>query len=220
MNLSAPSLSFAICSALVLFSCTQRTQGAAHSEAPETRTTTVSSEGSDTIVFGAGCFWCCEAVFKELKGVQSVMPGYAGGTTTDPDYESVSTGMTGHAETARIIYDPALITTDELLEVFWQTHDPTTLNRQGADEGTQYRSAIFYTTAEQKAKAEHYKAELEKQGAFKNPIVTEIAPLKKFYLAENYHRDYYAKNPEQGYCRMVIQPKLEKFRKAFANKLK
>lgn len=176
--------------------------------------------GTDTIVLGAGCFWCVEAVFSELKGVRSVMPGYAGGTMKDPDYKSVCTGETGHAEVAEIVYDPAVITLPELLEVFWQTHDPTTLNRQGADVGTQYRSAIFYRNADQKATAEHYKAELDKSGAYDRPIVTEIVPLDKFYAAENYHRDYYANNPGQGYCQMVIRPKVEKFKKAFANKLK
>lgn len=176
--------------------------------------------GTDTIVLGAGCFWCVEAVFAELKGVRSVMPGYAGGTMKDPDYKSVCTGETGHAEVAEIVFDTAEVTLPEILEVFWQTHDPTTLNRQGADVGTQYRSAIFYRNADQQAIAEHYKAELDKSGAFPRPIVTEVAPLTTFYPAENYHRDYYANNPEQGYCQMVIRPKLEKFRKAFATKLK
>ena len=176
--------------------------------------------GTDTIVLGAGCFWCVEAVFTELKGVKSVMPGYTGGTMPDPDYKSVCTGETGHAEVAEVVFDPGIITLDEVLEVFWQTHDPTTLNRQGADVGTQYRSSIFYRSAEQRAKAEHYRTELDKSGAFSRPIVTEIAPLTKFYPAENYHRDYYANNPGQGYCQMVIRPKVEKFKKAFANKLK
>jgi peptide-methionine (S)-S-oxide reductase len=182
--------------------------------------TITNATGTDTIVLGAGCFWCVEAVFTELRGVKSVMPGYTGGTMPDPDYKSVCTGQTGHAEVAEVVFDPGVVTLDEVLEVFWQTHDPTTLNRQGADVGTQYRSAIFYRNAEQKAKAEHYKAELDKSGAFSRPIVTEIAPLTKFYPAENYHRDYYANNPGQGYCQMVIRPKVEKFKKAFANKLK
>jgi peptide-methionine (S)-S-oxide reductase len=180
----------------------------------------MTTEGLDTITLGAGCFWCVEAVFTELKGVKSVMPGYAGGTTKDPDYKSVCTGTTGHAEVAQVIYDPAVITLDELLEVFWQTHDPTTLNRQGHDVGTQYRSAIFYHTPAQKEKAEHYKAELDKSGAFNAPIVTEITPIGTFYAAENYHRDYYANNPEQGYCQYVIRPKIEKLKKVFGNKLK
>ncbi|MBL8001698.1 MAG: peptide-methionine (S)-S-oxide reductase MsrA [Flavobacteriales bacterium] len=176
--------------------------------------------GLDTATFGAGCFWCVEAVFSELKGVVSVTSGYAGGHVADPDYKRVCTGTTGHAEVARIVYDPRQVTFDELLEVFWQTHDPTTLNRQGADVGTQYRSVIFWHTEEQRAKAEHYKAELDRSGAFPAPIVTEISPLPTFYPAENYHQDYYAANPDQGYCQYVIRPKMEKFRKAFAGKLK
>ena len=179
-----------------------------------------SAAALDTIVLGAGCFWCTEAVFAELKGVVSVMPGYTGGHTTDPDYKSVCSGGTGHAEVARVVFDPRVVSLDAILEVFWQTHDPTTPGRQGADVGTQYRSAVFYRNAEQQAKAAHYKAELDRSGAFPRPIVTEIVPLTVFWPAENYHRDYYANNPEQGYCQMVIRPKLEKCRKAFANRLK
>lgn len=179
-----------------------------------------STPGSDTATFGAGCFWCVEAVFSEMKGVSKVVSGYAGGTVVDPTYKQVCTGTTGHAEVARIIYDPKVVTFDELLEVFWQTHDPTTLNSQGADVGTQYRSVIFYHNVEQQRTAEHYKAELDKSGAFDKPIVTEISPLPTFYAAENYHQEYYAQNPDQGYCQYVIRPKVEKFRKAFANKLK
>ncbi|MFT3885737.1 MAG: peptide-methionine (S)-S-oxide reductase MsrA [Flavobacteriales bacterium] len=175
---------------------------------------------TDTAVFGAGCFWCVEAVFTELKGVLSVMSGYTGGTLEHPDYKAVCTGTTGHAEVARIVYDPSVISFPELLEVFWQTHDPTTLNRQGHDVGTQYRSAIFYTSEAQRIAAEHYKAELDKSGAFDRPIVTEITKLDKFHPAEDYHRDYYANNPGQGYCQLVIRPKVEKFRKVFADKLK
>lgn len=174
----------------------------------------------DTITFGAGCFWCVEAVFKELKGVQSVEPGYSGGTVKNPSYKEVCTGTTGHAEVAQVIYSPSEITFDELLEVFFKTHDPTTLNRQGADEGTQYRSVIFYHTEEQRRKAEYYKEELNKSGAWDNPIVTDIVPFEAFYPAENYHRDYFENNPEQQYCRYVIQPKVEKFKKVFKDKLK
>ena len=174
----------------------------------------------DTITLGAGCFWCVEAVFLELKGVLTVESGYMGGTIKDPTYREICTGRTGHAEVARITFDTTAITVDELLEVFWQTHDPTTLNRQGADVGTQYRSAIFYHTPEQQRKAEHYKAALDASGAFRGPIVTEIVPAVTFYKAEDYHQNYYAQNGEQGYCQMVIRPKLDKFRKAFANKLK
>lgn len=174
----------------------------------------------DTITLGAGCFWCVEAVFLELKGVHSVVSGYMGGAVKNPSYKEVCTGRTGHAEVAQIAFDPTQITVDELLEVFWQTHDPTTLNRQGADVGTQYRSAIFYHSPEQQQKAEHYKAALDASGAFRGPIVTEIVPATTFYAAEDYHQNYYAQNGEQGYCQMVIRPKLDKFRKAFATKLK
>jgi peptide-methionine (S)-S-oxide reductase len=181
---------------------------------------TTMPANTDTAVLGAGCFWCVEAVFKELDGVVSVMPGYTGGAVKDPSYKAVCTGTTGHAEVAQVVYDPSKVSFKDLLEVFWQTHDPTTLNRQGHDVGTQYRSAIFYTSAEQKETAEHYKAELDKSGAYDAPIVTEITPLDVFYPAENYHQDYYAQNPDQGYCQLVIRPKVEKFRKAFASKLK
>lgn len=197
-------------------------------EEPMRSTKAIEREGTatpdpthvDTATFGAGCFWCVDAIFRELDGVLSVTAGYAGGHTTDPDYKSVCSGTTGHAEVARIVYDPTKISFDELLEVFWQTHDPTTLDRQGADVGTQYRSVIFHHNAEQKEKAERYKAELDKSGAWDRPIVTEISPLERFHPAENYHQDYYAANPDAGYCQYVIRPKLEKFRKVFADKLK
>lgn len=174
----------------------------------------------EEVTFGAGCFWCIEAVFEELKGVQSVESGYSGGNVMNPTYSQISSGTTGHAEVARIAYDPKVISYKEMLEVFWKTHDPTTLNRQGNDSGTQYRSAIFYHSDEQKKHAEYYKAELDKSGAYGNPIVTEISPLKNYYKAENYHQDYYSQNPNQGYCQYVIAPKLDKFRKAFKDKLK
>ena len=176
---------------------------------------------TDTATFGTGCFWCTEAIFKELEGVISVTSGYSGGSVPNPTYKEVCTGETGHAETVQIVYDPAKITFDELLEVFWQVHDPTTLNRQGADVGTQYRSAIFYRDDEQKQKAEKYKAELDKSGAFNKPIVTEITKFDKFYSAEDYHQDYYANNCNTNpYCSIVIRPKLEKFEKVFKKKLK
>jgi peptide-methionine (S)-S-oxide reductase len=177
-------------------------------------------ENQEIAVFGAGCFWCVEAVFSELKGVSSVKPGYTGGNTKNPTYEEISTGKTNHAEVAKIVFDPSVITFDELLEVFWQTHDPTTLNRQGADRGTQYRSVVYYTSLSQKEKTEDYKKTLNASKAWPNPVITEITKLEVFYLAEDYHNDYYKNNPDQGYCRMVIQPKMEKFRKAFSDKLK
>ncbi len=210
---------------LVLFlaSALQACTGSTPSETPVTMSTGSPPQevsALDTATFGAGCFWCVEAVFSEMKGVVSVTSGYAGGHVADPSYKLVCTGTTGHAEVARIVFDPKVVTFDELLEVFWQTHDPTTLNRQGADVGTQYRSVIFYHNEEQRAKAEHYKAELDRSGAFQAPIVTEISPLPTFYPAEDYHQNYYAENPEQGYCQYVIRPKMDKFRKAFASKLK
>lgn len=177
-------------------------------------------KNKEIAVFGAGCFWCVEAVFTELKGVESVTPGYTGGNTTNPTYKDICTGTTNHAEVAKIIFDPTIITFDELLEVFWTTHDPTTLNSQGADHGTQYRSVIYYTSTIQKEKATEYKSKLNNSNAWENPVVTEIAQLGVFYTAENYHNDYYKNNPNQGYCRMVIQPKVEKFRKVFEDKLK
>ena len=182
--------------------------------------TTPVPTNADTITLGAGCFWCIEAVFLELKGVHSVTSGYMGGSMKNPSYRDVCTGNTGHAEVARIIFDPAVITLDELLEVFWQTHDPTTLNRQGADVGTQYRSAIFYHNDQQREIAEGYKAKLDKSGAFRAPIITEVTAASVFYPAEDYHQNYYAQNGGQGYCQMVIRPKLDKFRKVFAEKLK
>jgi peptide-methionine (S)-S-oxide reductase len=179
-----------------------------------------SNYKTDTATFGTGCFWCTEAIFEQLKGVLKVSSGYSGGHVDNPTYKDVCDGTTGHAEVVQVVYDPEKITYDELLEVFWQTHDPTTLNRQGNDVGTQYRSAIFFHNDEQKQKAEKYKAELNTSGAFKNPIVTEIAPFSKFYVAENYHQDYYNNNGSQPYCYYVIKPKMEKFQKVFKEKIK
>lgn len=180
-----------------------------------------TNETTDTATFGTGCFWCTEALFEQLNGVLKVTSGYSGGKVENPSYKAVCTGETGHAECVQVQYEPNKISYDELLEVFWQVHDPTTLNRQGADVGTQYRSAIFYHNDEQKRKAEHYKAELDKTGAFPKPIVTEIAPFTKFYPAEDYHQEYYANNKNTNpYCAVVIRPKMEKFQKAFAHKLK
>ncbi len=179
------------------------------------------SEKIDTATFGTGCFWCTEAVFEELKGVLKVTSGYSGGQVENPTYKQVTTGETGHAECVLIQYEPEKITFDELLEVFFQVHDPTTLNRQGADVGTQYRSAIFYHNEEQKEKAIFYKNELNKNGAYNKPIITEISPAVKFYVAEDYHQEYYVNNKNSNpYCTVVIRPKLEKFQKVFAKKLK
>ncbi|MEZ4826110.1 MAG: peptide-methionine (S)-S-oxide reductase MsrA [Bacteroidia bacterium] len=181
---------------------------------------TENMDGLKKATFGAGCFWCVEAVFLELKGVVAVESGYSGGYVKNPTYKAICTGTTGHAEVAQITYDPAVITFDELLEVFWQTHDPTTLNRQGNDTGTQYRSVVFYHDEEQKDKAEFYKKQLDASGAYSKPIVTEISPLINYYPAEDYHQNYYAQNTNQPYCLFVIRPKLEKFHKVFADKLK
>jgi peptide-methionine (S)-S-oxide reductase len=168
-----------------------------------------------------GCFWCTEAIFEELDGVISATSGYTGGKTENPTYKEVCTGETGHAECLQVIYDPSKISYDELLAVFWETHDPTTLNRQGADVGTQYRSGVFYHNEEQKQKAEKYKAELNKSGAFDKPIVTEITAFTKFYPAEDYHQQYFELNEGNNpYCSVVIRPKLDKFRKVFKDKLK
>jgi peptide-methionine (S)-S-oxide reductase len=171
-------------------------------------------------VFGGGCFWCTEAVFKMLKGVYEVMPGYAGGSTVNPTYETVSSGKTGHAEVIHITYDPVEVSYETLLTIFFASHDPTTLNRQGADVGTQYRSLILYTTEAQREAAENFIEKINASSEDGAPAVTEIEPLTKFYVAEDYHRDYYARNKNAGYCQVVINPKLEKVQKEFANLLK
>ena len=186
----------------------------------ETTTSRKQDSGLETATFGAGCFWCVEAVFQNLKGVESVISGYTGGHVKNPSYKEVTTGSTGHAEVTQITYDPQKITFTELLEVFWQTHDPTTLNRQGADVGAQYRSAIFYHNEVQKRLAENYIKKLNESGAFENPIVTEITALEEFYVAEDYHQNYYNLNSHQPYCSFVIVPKLEKLKKVFKDKLK
>lgn len=175
---------------------------------------------TDTATFAAGCFWCVEAVFQELKGVLSVTSGYTGGKIKNPSYSEVCSGITGHAEACQIIYDPKLISYDELLEAFWGSHDPTTLNRQGADQGTQYRSAIFYHNDNQKQLAETYKTKLNAEKAFDKPVVTEISPAVTFYKAEDSHQNYFNENGNAPYCTFVIIPKLEKFRKVFKDKLK
>jgi peptide-methionine (S)-S-oxide reductase len=174
----------------------------------------------DTITFGSGCFWCTEAVFQSLEGVYSAVSGYMGGQTDNPTYKEVCSGTTGHAEVVQVTYDPAVITYEELLEAFWSSHDPTTLNRQGNDVGTQYRSVIFYHSQEQKDAAVAIKADLISRRVFDRVIVTEISPAAIFYPAENYHQEYYELNGSEPYCQFVIRPKLEKFKKAFSDKLK
>ena len=174
----------------------------------------------ETVTLGGGCFWCVEAVFQEVKGVTAVESGYAGGKSDNPTYKEVCGGQTGHAEVCQIKYDTSVLTFKDILEVFFKTHDPTTLNRQGNDKGTQYRSVIFYHTPEQKEVAEKIKKELDASGAFKSPIVTEISPISKYSKAEDYHQNYFKTNPDQGYCAYVIAPKMDKFRKVFKEKLK
>jgi peptide-methionine (S)-S-oxide reductase len=176
--------------------------------------------GEQKATFGGGCFWCMEAMFQRLKGVRSVVSGYSGGSVKNPTYDQVSSGDTGCAESIQIIYDPQVISFAELLQVLWQTHDPTTPNRQGPDVGSQYRSAIFYHNEEQKALAEHYQQKLDASGAFEAPLVTEIVPFTGFYPAESYHQSYFTKHPDQPYCSRVIGPKVEEFEKVFKDKLK
>lgn len=194
--------------------------GLAYQVSAQAQKSATMNKELEVATLGSGCFWCTEAVYLRVKGVESVVSGYSGGKVKNPTYREVSSGLTGHAEVIQIKFNPQEITFGEILEIFWNTHDPTTLNRQGADEGPQYRSAVFYHSDEQKKVAEQYKAQLDKSGIFKNKIVTEITPFSAFYPAEDYHQNYYALNPNQGYCQYVIRPKVEKFNKQFASKLK
>jgi len=215
-------LFISVVSFIGLSSCAQKNNKAKPKTNTKVMTTATSSTPltMDTATFGTGCFWCTEAIFQQLEGVEKVTSGYSGGTVVNPTYEEVCNKTTGHAECLNIMYDPKKITFDELLEVFWQTHDPTTLNRQGADAGPQYRSVVFYHNEEQRAKTAKYKAELDKSGAFDKPIVTTLEPFTIFYPAEAYHQNYYNNNTSQGYCQFVIRPKVEKFEKVFKSKLK
>lgn len=197
--------------------------GFAQESAAKPDTTTQAESGSlpaeSLATFGGGCFWCVEAVFEKVNGVTDVVSGYAGGRRSNPSYEQVCTGFTGHAEVCQIKFDPSVVSFKELLEIFWKTHDPTTLNRQGPDKGTQYRSVVFYHSDEQKELAEKYKLELDRSGAFENRIVTEIKKAPKFYPAEEYHQDFYRRNPNQSYCAAIVRPKVDKFMKVFEDKL-
>ena len=217
-------LTFAIIGLTTLVSCGQKTTTITKLNTDNNNMEPKNQQALPALekaTFANGCFWCTEAVFEELEGVISATSGYIGGKNENPTYKEVCTGTTGHAEALEILYDPAKITFDELLAVFWETHDPTTLNRQGADVGTQYRCGIFYHNAKQKEKAEKYKTDLDKSGAFDKPIVTEITAASKFYLAEDYHQQYFELNGNSNpYCQMVIRPKLDKFRKVFKEKLK
>ena len=180
----------------------------------------VEKNSKEVAILAGGCFWCTQAVFSIVRGVEKVEPGYTGGSVPNPNYEQVSTGTTGHAEAAQITFNPKVISYKEILEIFFATHDPTTLNRQGPDIGTQYRSAIFYHDENQKRTAEKVIAELEKEGIWEKPIVTKVEPLNIFYKAETYHKDYYKKHPNQPYCQQVITPKLLKLQQRFLGKLK
>jgi peptide-methionine (S)-S-oxide reductase len=169
---------------------------------------------------GAGCFWCIEACYSQLQGVLEVYPGYAGGHKLNPTYQEVCAGNTGHAEVARVVFDDEKVTFDELLELFWFVHDPTQLNRQGNDIGTQYRSVVFYHSEFQKERADYFISKLTREKVWKNPIVTEVIEINNFYRAENYHHNYFELNPQNAYCQAVVRPKVEKFKKVFENKLK
>lgn len=198
-----------LCTFVLTISCS------AHVESKKSKEVMIDSSLSKA-TFGAGCFWCVEAIFQEIKGVDTVVSGYSGGAVLDPTYKEVCSGTTGHAEVIQVYFDESIVSFETLLEVFWKTHDPTTLNRQGADVGTQYRSVIFYHSIEQKETAELYKKKLNEAGIWDDPIVTEISAFEKFYAAEEYHQNYYRENgATNGYCRVVITPKVEKFKKVF-----
>ena len=179
----------------------------------------MSNNGTEIATLANGCFWCTEAIFKRVKAVKSVLPGYAGGTVKNPSYEQVCSGKTGHAESIQIEFDPQIIPYEKILDIFWHTHDPTTINRQGNDIGTQYRSAIFYHDEKQREIAERSKKELEKQGVYKNSIVTEITPFKNFYAAESYHKDYYERHKDAPYCNYIISPKIHKLLEQYGNEV-
>jgi peptide-methionine (S)-S-oxide reductase len=203
---------------IFLFMCLGASLSFAQSKSSKNKT--MNSEKLEIATFGAGCFWCTEAVFQRLKGVEKVESGYAGGQIKNPTYSEICTGTTGHAEIAQITFDPSVISYEELLYVFWRTHDPTTLNQQGADKGTQYRSVVFYHSNAQKASAEKIMKETEAAKVWKNRIVTEISAMPTFYKAEEYHQNYYNQNSKQGYCVYVIDPKITKLYKEFGDKLK
>ena len=216
-----PIFTFVFMCCMVVISCAQSDKKQKKKMNNETSVSTpIDTANTQIATFGTGCFWCSEALFETLDGVKDVVSGYSGGHVAEPTYKEVCEGTTGHAECIQVTYDPKKITYTALLEAFFRGHDPTSLNRQGNDIGTQYRSVIFYHNDEQKKLAEEAKKELDKSGAYAKPIVTEITKAPKFYSAEDYHQDYFAKNPDQGYCAFVIAPKLDKFRKVFHDKLK
>jgi len=202
-----------------LISCSN-VQSSSETRNEEQNAIKMNTINTDTATFAAGCFWCVEEQLKQLKGVEKVISGYTGGKLKNPTYNEVCSGLTGHTEACNVIFNPEIITYDELLAAFFQTHDPTQLNRQGNDVGTQYRSAIFYHNEEQKKLADYYIQKLNEEKAYTSPIVTEVSPYSVFYEAEEYHQDYYENNSQKTYCQMVIKPKLDKFRKVFKEKLK
>jgi peptide-methionine (S)-S-oxide reductase len=217
MQRIAISMSLMLIMLVAGISCAQKSKQKENKMANENEAV---KPGMELATFGSGCFWCTEAIFLNVDGVTKVESGYTGGKVKNPTYREVCSGLTGHAEVVQITFDPKKVTYDELLEIFWKTHDPTTLNKQGADEGTQYRSVVYYHNDNQKQLAEEYKKKLTEVKAFDNPIVTEISPASTFYVAEDYHQNYYNLNGSAPYCTFVIQPKLEKFKKVFKDKLK
>jgi len=218
MNTKINSIILGIITLFTSVSCGQKTEN--QKRYKKMNEEKVSMAEMETITFGAGCFWCVEAVFQQIEGVVKVVSGYSNGTTKNPSYREVCTGNTGHAEVVQVTFDPKKVSFDTILEIFWKTHDPTTLNRQGADEGTQYRSAIFYANDAQKQAAETWKKKLNDEHVFPNPIVTEVTPLSNYSKAEDYHQDYYDLNGHNPYCQVVIKPKMDKLQKTFKDKLK
>lgn len=218
------SKALALFLAIVSFSCQAKPEEDKHENVADNKTeenlNTMENKNTETAIFAGGCFWCTEAFFTDVKGVEKVVSGYIGGKTENPTYKEVCGGYTGHAEAIKITFNPEEVAYEDLLEIFFATHDPTTLNRQGADVGTQYRSEVFYTTEAQKIAAEKFIKELGEQNIFDKKIVTKVTAATKFYPAEDYHQDYYAQNPNQPYCQAVISPKLEKLKKHYKSKLK
>jgi peptide-methionine (S)-S-oxide reductase len=208
------------CTPLVAAPPQRSSAGNDNNQAPLPLVPLQTPPGREIATLAGGCFWCLDTLFAQLKGVDKVASGYAGGSVADPSYEAVCTGTTGHAEAIQITFDPKVISYADLLHIFFSSHDPTTLNRQGPDVGTQYRSAIFYANAQQKSVAEKVIKEVNAERLYRRPIVTEVTAYKNFYVAEDYHQNYYGKNPNQGYCRVVIAPKVAKFRKKYLNRLK
>ncbi len=223
MKTTIPFFTLIFLCCVVVISCAQsekKQKRKANNEAAVMDVKNIDTAGMEVATFGTGCFWCTEAVMESLEGVKKVVSGYEGGMVANPSYEEVCTGKTGHAECVEVTYDPKVISYATLLEAFFRSHDPTSLNKQGNDVGTQYRSVIFYHNADQQQLAEKARTELDKSGAYPKPIVTEITKAVKFYIAEDYHQNYFANNPDQGYCAFVVAPKLDKFKKVFKDKLK